>query len=232
VAAFNSSAINSPLTVRVVELLALDVVEAFAVKVLAPPGTTYKDVVQNLDKIEQIRQYSENNGRSFDKILPPLSVSSKRIGIKYAEDGGAEADGVIYVRPGVHDVSLGKVRYAQVRIAVDGTHYLKGMAMYKDDLPAGKDLVFNTNKSNKFTIIHKFIMEQRRKSPAQRRAHIQQRTVGRAILITFVFVIRRARVISSFSFLSFVGLFSCFFLGGGSARGASVPEAARSGSSG
>jgi hypothetical protein len=70
------------------------------------------------------------------------------VGIRYKEDGGADADGVIYVRPGVKDVSLGKSRYAQVRIAVDGTHYLKGMAVYKDDLPPGVDLVFNTNKSN------------------------------------------------------------------------------------
>jgi hypothetical protein len=44
-------------------------------------------------------------------------------------------------------ISLGRSSYAQVRISVDGTHYLKGMAVYKDDLPAGTDLVFNTNKS-------------------------------------------------------------------------------------
>lgn len=36
--------------------------------------------------------------------------------------------------------------YAQVRILVDGTHYLKGMAMYSDDMPDGADIVFNTNK--------------------------------------------------------------------------------------
>jgi hypothetical protein len=82
------------------------------------------------------------------KPEPPKSISSRRIGINYADQGGAKADGVIYVRPGVKDVSLGEKRYAQVRIAVDGTHYLKGMAVYKDDLPEGKDLVFNTNKKN------------------------------------------------------------------------------------
>jgi hypothetical protein len=75
-------------------------------------------------------------------------VSSKRVGIRYAEEGGANADGVIYVRPGVKDISLGGSQYAQVRVAVDGTHYLKGMAMYKDDLPDGVDLMFNTNKSD------------------------------------------------------------------------------------
>ena len=44
------------------------------------------------------------------------------------------------------DLSLGDAHYAQVRILVDGTHYLKGMAMYADDLPDGVDVRFNTNK--------------------------------------------------------------------------------------
>src|SRR5690606_38535099 len=78
----------------------------------------------------------------------PRPVSSKRVAVRYADEGGADADGVIYVRPGVDDISLGGAKYAQVRIAVDGTHYLKGMAMYKDDLPDGVDLMFNTNKKN------------------------------------------------------------------------------------
>ena len=78
---------------------------------------------------------------------PPLSISSRRIGINYGEEG-SKADGVIYVRPGVDDVRIGSKRYGQVRIAVDGTHYLKGMAVYRDDLPPGMDLVFNTNKAD------------------------------------------------------------------------------------
>lgn len=120
-------------------------------KVLCPPGTEWKDVINNTDKIRQITDYSEDGGYTFSKIQPPLSISSKRVAVRYAEDGGADADGVIYVRPGKDDLSLGGVRYAQVRIAVDGTHYLKGMAMYKDDLPAGVDLMFNTNKKKSET---------------------------------------------------------------------------------
>ena len=58
-------------------------------------------------------------------------------------------DGVIQLRRGVDDISLGKSRYAQVRIGVDGTHYLKGMAVYSDDMPPGIDIIFNTNKSDK-----------------------------------------------------------------------------------
>lgn len=117
-------------------------------KILAGPDSTWSELNANKDKIKQITDFSEDGGRSFLGLHAPLSIDSKRVGINYAENGGAAADGVIYVRPGVPDVSLGNSRYAQVRVAVDGTHYLKGMAMYKDDLPHGVDLVFNTNKSN------------------------------------------------------------------------------------
>ena len=118
------------------------------VKVLTPPGTTYGEVASNKDKIRQIAEYSNDGGRTFLGIHPPISISSRRVAVRYKEDGGAAADGVIYVRPGVKDVTLDGARYAQVRIAVNGTHYLKGMAMYKDDLPPGVDLMFNTNKNN------------------------------------------------------------------------------------
>ncbi len=37
--------------------------------------------------------------------------------------------------------------YAQVRILVDNKKYIKGMAVYSDDLPDGIDVRFNTNKS-------------------------------------------------------------------------------------
>ena len=117
-------------------------------KVLAKPGTTQKDAWTNRSNIQQINEFSEDGGRSYFSPQAPLSVSSKRVAITYAEDGGTAADGVIYVRPNVKDVSIGSNHYAQVRIAVDGTHYLKGMAVYKEGLPEGVDLVFNTNKSN------------------------------------------------------------------------------------
>jgi hypothetical protein len=116
------------------------------IKVLGPPGTTYAEVKRNQDKIKSVAAYSEDNSHTIEEIHPPRSISSSRVAVRYAEDGGSKADGVIYVRPGVHDVTLGSARYAQVRVAVDGTHYLKGMAVYKDDLPKGVDLEFNTNK--------------------------------------------------------------------------------------
>lgn len=118
------------------------------IKVLAPPGTTYRDIVTNMDKVQSMNVIVTDNGRSVLGIRPPESVSSKKLGILYKEDGGADADGVIYLRPGVEGLDMGRSRYAQVRISVDDTHYIKGMAFYKDDLPKGVDLVFNTNKSN------------------------------------------------------------------------------------
>lgn len=117
-------------------------------KVLAPPGTTLSYVQRNRDKIKLINQYSEDYGHTFLKTQDPIQVSSKRIDVKYAEDGGGKLDGVIYVRPGVKDLQMGGASYSQVRIAVDGTHYLKGMAIYKDGLPKGTDLVFHTSKNN------------------------------------------------------------------------------------
>lgn len=117
-------------------------------KVLAKPGVKYSEVFRNRHNIQLIRGQSDDGGRTFFGLQTPISISSKRIAVRYKEQGGDQEDGVIYVRPGSKDLTLGKSRYAQVRISVDGTHYLKGMAMYKDDLPPGVDLVFNTNKSN------------------------------------------------------------------------------------
>lgn len=118
--------------------------------VLVKPGVTRKEAFANRHNIRLISEKTDDRGHGWTDlgIKPPLHIDPKRVGIRYKEDGGADADGVIYVRPGVKDVSLGKAHYAQVRIGIGGTHYLKGMAVYKDDLPPGVDLVFNTNKSN------------------------------------------------------------------------------------
>ena len=117
--------------------------------VLAPPGTTYKDVVTHQDQIELPGHRSKHDGTGdYWSAEQPTSLSSKRVSVRYAEDGGVNKDGVMEIRPGVPDVSLGQSHYSQVRIGVDGTHYLKGMAMYGDpkDFPPGVDVIFNTNK--------------------------------------------------------------------------------------
>lgn len=117
------------------------------IKVLAPPGTTYRDIVMDPSQVKLPNEHSEDGGRTFLGIQPPIGVDPKRVAVKFSEEGGADADGVIYVRPGAKDLDMGGANYAQVRIQVGDGHYLKGMAMYKDDLPAGVDLMFNTNKS-------------------------------------------------------------------------------------
>jgi hypothetical protein len=116
-------------------------------KVLAKPGTTWADVMKNKLDIHMINEvYSEDQGKTLKKIQPPVSVDSKRVQVVYAEDGGVKRDGLIELRRGVEDISLKDAKYAQVRIAVDGSHYLKGMAVYSDNLPDGVDIRFNTNK--------------------------------------------------------------------------------------
>lgn len=121
-------------------------------RVLSPPGMTekehYKHLVTHLDDIHPVAFNRTDTPEEYASIKTPLSLDLKRVGINYAEHGGANADGVMYVRPGVDSVSLGGSHYAQVRAVVNGTHYLKGMAIYKDDLPDGVDIVFNTNKSD------------------------------------------------------------------------------------
>ena len=117
-------------------------------KVLCKPGTEHKEIY-NYDKIKSLDDFiSYDDGQSFKKsFVYPESMDSKRLAIRYAEDGGVLKDGIVEIRRGVKDLSLGESRYAQVRILVDGTHYIKGMAVYSDDLPPGIDVVFNTNKS-------------------------------------------------------------------------------------
>lgn len=116
------------------------------IKVICPPGTEHKDIY-NYEDIHSVTEYaSHDDGATFDKFVYPKSMDSKRLQIRYAEEGGIDKDGVIEIRRGVDDLSLGDSHYAQVRILVDGNRYLKGMAVYSDNLPDGVDVVFNTNK--------------------------------------------------------------------------------------
>ena len=121
-----------------------------SIKVLAKPGATYNDVKQaRLDsKIGTLGDYHiDEQGKTFLGIKDPVSIDSKRIDICALEEGGKEKDGLIELRRGVDDLSIGNSKYAQVRIAVDGKYYIKGMAVYTDDLPKGIDIRVNSNKS-------------------------------------------------------------------------------------
>lgn len=117
------------------------------VKVLCPPGTTRKDILNDLGNVHLINEkFEDQTGVNMYGLEPIKSISSKKIEVCYAEDGGSNKDGVIEIRRGAEGLDLGGAHYAQVRIGVDGTHYLKGMAVYADDLPDGVDIRFNTSK--------------------------------------------------------------------------------------
>lgn len=116
------------------------------IKVICPPGTEHKEIY-NFENVHSVTDYvSHDGGDTFDTFVYPKSMDSSRLQIRYAEEGGIQKDGVVEIRRGVEDLSLGGSHYAQVRILVDDTRYIKGMAIYSDDLPDGVDVVFNTNK--------------------------------------------------------------------------------------
>lgn len=109
-----------------------------------------KTVIFNKDKIRPPEAWSDNGGLNFKVLAKEVqNISNDKVGIVYNEDGGGDRDGLIAIRRGAKDLDLGSSRYAQVRIGVEGSHYLKGMAMYGDDVdfPKGKDIMFFTNKA-------------------------------------------------------------------------------------
>lgn len=125
-------------------------------KVLAKPEVNHKEIF-DYDKINTIEEYiSRDNGKTYEKKFHyPTSIDSKRVKVllkdEIGPDGltGEKQDGVIQLRRGVQDLDLGGSKYSQVRILVDGNKYLKGMAVYSDNMPDGYDIIFNSNKSNR-----------------------------------------------------------------------------------
>lgn len=117
-------------------------------KVICPPGTEHREIF-NPENVHSLNDYvSHDGGETFKpRFVYPKSMDSKRLMIRYDEDGGTLKDGIVEIRRGVDDLSLGNAHYAQVRILVDNDKYIKGMAIYSDDMPDGVDVVFNTNKS-------------------------------------------------------------------------------------
>jgi len=128
-------------------------------KVLTPADVTYKDLLNHRDEVRSVSNWIDNENNVVG-LRPPAQVDPKRVMVRYGSEGGSDLDGVIELRRGIADIDLGDARYAQVRIAVDGgkgvlsngeikKRYLKGMAIYADDLPDGIDFRFNTNKQDK-----------------------------------------------------------------------------------
>ena len=131
-------------------------------KYIFPPDTPYRvdehgrkvgSAIYDLEKLHSMGDYvSRDGGETFETFHYPTSIDSSRVKVLTAEEigpGGVKSidrDGLIMLRRNVPDLSLGESRYSQVRILVDGNKYLKGMAVYSDDLPDGVDVLFNSNK--------------------------------------------------------------------------------------
>ena len=126
------------------------------IKVLTKEDVPRSEINQHRADLAIPNYYSDDHGFSLKPIEKPVAIDGKRIMVRYSEDGGKERDGTIELRRGVEDLDLHNALYAQVRISVkedpnseDGTHYLKGMALYSPDeskMPPGVDIIFNTNK--------------------------------------------------------------------------------------
>ena len=118
------------------------------IKVLCPPGTP-ESAIHNYGDLHTIEdEYMSHDGQTIVKGFEyPASMDSKRLMVRYGDQGGEAKDGLVEIRRGVKDLDIGN-HYAQVRILVDGTHYIKGMAAYgeDEDFPKGVDVIFNTNK--------------------------------------------------------------------------------------
>nr|DAS24363.1 MAG TPA: RNA dependent RNA polymerase [Caudoviricetes sp.] len=133
------------------------------VKVLTKKGVERSEIYKNMDKVRPVEEFAINgDARMFQQMERPKSIGWDRVHIRYAipegqkghgtNDDGSMMDGAMFLRPGVKDLNLGKASYAQVRIAVGDTHYLKGMALYGTEemfkgIPKGTDIIFNTNKT-------------------------------------------------------------------------------------
>ncbi len=117
------------------------------VTVLTKPDIEYGYAYNHPGEVESYAKYDQATNPHPSRLQYPASLDSNRVYIRYGDQGGVDKDGVIEIRRGVDDLTLGNSHYAQVRVLVDGTHYLKGMAVYSDDIPDGYDVVFNTNKN-------------------------------------------------------------------------------------
>lgn len=131
--------------------------------VLAPPGTSKRDIIDNIQNLHSVKEYTPDAGKTWWVPEMPAYIDRSRVYVRWPDEGGADRDGMIEIRPGVKDLSLGDSTYAQVRIAVKGCdvegkvddygnpepsdRYIKGMAVYSDEIPEGYDIVVNSAKA-------------------------------------------------------------------------------------
>lgn len=120
----------------------------------------FGNVMKNIHKVRAVDFVAvDGDAMTLQNIQKPESLSWDRVKIRYAipegqkghgtADDGEMMDGSMTIRPSAADLQFGANKhYAQVRINVGGTHYLKGVALYgkEEDFPPGVDVIFNTNK--------------------------------------------------------------------------------------
>lgn len=114
------------------------------VKVLTKPDVEYKDIY-DWGNVQSVGDY-HFDGDIVREVARPTAVARDRVQVRYGDEGGTDRDGLIEIRRGTKDLTLGNSHYAQVRIMMDNGMYMKGMAVYSDDLPDGVDIRFNSNK--------------------------------------------------------------------------------------
>ena len=89
--------------------------------VVCKPGTKANEIYDfsKVHALNEDRYITRDGGETFvKKFQYPASMDSKRMMIRYNEEGGLEKDGIVEIRRNVPDLSLGESRYAQVRILV------------------------------------------------------------------------------------------------------------------
>ena len=145
-------------------------------KVLHRPDVSYDYIYKHRDAIRPIKEkgsFSDDGDTMNPPFRYPESMDKKRLAVRFSDGSVANADGTVYsglskderksgtakdglieVRKGCKDLYFGTgVNYCQARILVDGSHYIKGMAVYSDNLPDGVDVLFNTNKDSSVPIL-------------------------------------------------------------------------------
>lgn len=140
---------NGELNTHELKLKRLDNPDRELTVTVLTPETDFVKVLKNSSEIRNFEAAIADDKVSIRGLKDIQSVDPKRVTVNFDETGGTDKDGLIELRRGVEDLDMGDARYAQVRIQVGDKNYLKGMAVYSDDLPDGVDIRFNTNKSSK-----------------------------------------------------------------------------------
>ena len=140
---------NGELNTHTLKLKRLDNPDRELTVTVLTPETDFVKVLKNSSEIRNFEAAIADDKVSIRGLKDIQAVDPKRVTVNFDETGGTDKDGLIELRRNVEDLDLGDARYAQVRIQVGDKNYLKGMAVYSDDLPDGVDVRFNTNKSSK-----------------------------------------------------------------------------------